>query len=113
MLAPLKLLEYRNSLLHFLGLHGKQPVSAHTPVQMDDIKQFRQFGSKTPGHPENFVTKGVEVTTGAQPEVCCQACCKLTTAAPVWAWLMVDACCPWRQGDSCCNAANGVTDWLR
>lgn len=32
---------------------------------MDDIKSFRQWGSQTPGHPENFITKGVEVTTGA------------------------------------------------
>jgi transketolase len=32
--------------------------------QMDDIKSFRQWGSQTPGHPENFITKGVEVTTG-------------------------------------------------
>lgn len=34
-------------------------------MQMDDIKEFRQWGSKTPGHPENFITEGVEVTTGA------------------------------------------------
>lgn len=33
-------------------------------VTMDDLKSFRQWGSKTPGHPENFVTEGVEVTTG-------------------------------------------------
>ncbi|HEY9692950.1 MAG TPA: transketolase [Oculatellaceae cyanobacterium] len=33
-------------------------------VTMDDIKQFRQWESKTPGHPENFMTPGVEVTTG-------------------------------------------------
>lgn len=32
---------------------------------MDDLKQFRQWESKTPGHPENFLTEGVEVTTGA------------------------------------------------
>eukprot|EP00124_Ichthyophonus_hoferi_P003534 Ihof_evm5s310 gene=Ihof_evmTU5s310 len=33
-------------------------------VSMDDLKSFRQFNSKTPGHPENFVTPGIEVTTG-------------------------------------------------
>ncbi|MCS6782707.1 MAG: transketolase, partial [Gloeomargarita sp. SKYG98] len=31
---------------------------------LEDIKQFRQWGSITPGHPENFETPGVEVTTG-------------------------------------------------
>ena len=33
-------------------------------LTLDDIKQFRQFGSRTPGHPEYRVTPGVEVTTG-------------------------------------------------
>ena len=33
-------------------------------LTLDDIKAFRQWGSKTPGHPEVHHTKGVEVTTG-------------------------------------------------
>lgn len=33
-------------------------------VSMDDIKNFRQWGSKTPGHPEYDVTPGVETSTG-------------------------------------------------
>ena len=42
------------SLLHLFGYD----------VSMDDIKNFRQFGSKTPGHPEYGHTPGVETTTG-------------------------------------------------
>lgn len=42
------------SLLHLFG-YG---------VTMEDIKQFRQLGSVTPGHPEYGWTKGVEATTG-------------------------------------------------
>ncbi|HEY9024362.1 MAG TPA: transketolase, partial [Burkholderiaceae bacterium] len=33
-------------------------------VTIDDLKQFRQWGSRTPGHPERGHTPGVEVTTG-------------------------------------------------
>lgn len=33
-------------------------------VSLDDLKQFRQWGSITPGHPERGVTPGVETTTG-------------------------------------------------
>ena len=33
-------------------------------VSMDDIKHFRQLGSRTPGHPESHITTGVETTTG-------------------------------------------------
>jgi len=33
-------------------------------LSLDDLKQFRQWGSKTPGHPERMHTAGIEVTTG-------------------------------------------------
>lgn len=33
-------------------------------MSMDDLKCFRQLDSMTPGHPENFVTPGIEVSTG-------------------------------------------------
>jgi transketolase len=33
-------------------------------VSLDDLKNFRQWGSKTPGHPENVLTPGVEMATG-------------------------------------------------
>src|SRR5690242_19595623 len=39
-------------------------LTGYSSVTLDDIKRFRQLGSKTPGHPENFITPGVETTTG-------------------------------------------------
>lgn len=39
-------------------------LSGYDSVTLEDIKQFRQWGARTPGHPENFETQGVEVTTG-------------------------------------------------
>src|SRR5678816_871386 len=42
------------SLLHLTGYD----------LSLDDIKQFRQWGSKAPGHPERGHTPGVETTTG-------------------------------------------------
>ena len=33
-------------------------------LDLEDLKQFRQLNSKTPGHPESFLTPGVEATTG-------------------------------------------------
>lgn len=42
------------SLLHLTGYD----------LTLDDLRQFRQWGSRTPGHPENHLTPGVEVTTG-------------------------------------------------
>jgi transketolase len=39
-------------------------LTGYASVTLDEIKRFRQLGSKTPGHPENFITQGVETTTG-------------------------------------------------
>src|SRR5215470_460714 len=39
-------------------------LTGNTGMTLDQIKNFRQLGSKTPGHPENFETSGVETTTG-------------------------------------------------
>ncbi|MFL0585142.1 transketolase [Sphingomonas olei] len=55
------------SLLHLAGV--KQPDGAPA-VSLDDIKAFRQLGSKTPGHPEYSHTVGVETTTGPLGQGC-------------------------------------------
>lgn len=61
------------SLLHLAGVveideHGKP--SGKPAVSLDDIKQFRQLDSKTPGHPEYRMTTGVETTTGPLGQGC-------------------------------------------
>ncbi len=43
------------ALLYLLGYES---------VSLDDIKNFRKLNYRTPGHPENFVTEGIETTTG-------------------------------------------------
>ncbi|MEL7511359.1 MAG: transketolase [Cyanobacteria bacterium J06554_3] len=48
-------------------------LTGYDSVTMDDIKQFRQWGSNTPGHPENFETAGIEVTTGPLGQGICNA----------------------------------------
>lgn len=55
------MLEY--SLLHQFG-YG---------ITLEDIKNFRQVGSKTPGHPEYGHTPGVEITTGPLGQGICNA----------------------------------------
>lgn len=51
------------SLLHIFGYK----------VSMEDIESFRQFGSRTPGHPEHGHTDGVEATTGPLGQGICNA----------------------------------------
>ncbi|NZA28224.1 transketolase [Luteimonas sp. SJ-92] len=47
------------SMLQYALLH-----LAGYDLTLEDLKNFRQLGFRTPGHPENFVTPGVETTTG-------------------------------------------------
>ncbi len=60
------------SLIHLAGLKAvnehEQPGDA--ALTIDDLKQFRQAGSKTPGHPEYRMTSGVETTTGPLGQGC-------------------------------------------
>lgn len=61
------------SLLHLAGvveIDAQGQRSGQLAISLDDIKQFRQMGSKTPGHPEYRMTTGVETTTGPLGQGC-------------------------------------------
>ena len=60
------------SLLHLSGTRriGENGPTNQEAVSLDDIKQFRQLGSVTPGHPEYSDTSGVETTTGPLGQGC-------------------------------------------
>src|ERR1044072_6169979 len=45
-------------------LYSMLYLSGVGDLTIEDVRQFRQWGSKTPGHPEVHHTVGVEVTTG-------------------------------------------------
>jgi transketolase len=55
------------AMLHLTGVRAVNPayeVLGDPSVSLDDIKNFRQLDSKTPGHPEYRWTSGIETTTG-------------------------------------------------
>lgn len=55
------------SILHLVGTKAVDPdyeILGRPSVSLDDIKRFRQFGSRAAGHPEYRWTSGVETTTG-------------------------------------------------
>ncbi len=61
------------SLLHLAGvveIDAQGQRSGLPAISLDDIQQFRQMGSKTPGHPEYRMTTGVETTTGPLGQGC-------------------------------------------
>jgi transketolase len=61
------------AILHLAGVKevtSDYRLSGEPAVSLDDIKHFRELGSKCPGHPEYHVTTGVETTTGPLGQGC-------------------------------------------
>ena len=61
------------SMLHLIGVKAvdvKYERLGELSVTLDDIKRFRQLGSKCTGHPEYHLTSGVETTTGPLGQGC-------------------------------------------
>ncbi len=61
------------SMLHLTGVRAVDTANQLLPepaVTLDDIMQFRELGSRCPGHPEYHLTTGVETTTGPLGQGC-------------------------------------------
>jgi transketolase len=62
------------SMLYLTGVKAVDPdyeIVGKPSVSLDDIKTFRQLGSRCPGHPEYHWTSGVETNHGSAWPRCC------------------------------------------
>ena len=74
------------SLIHLTGYD----------LPLEELKQFRQWGSKTPGHPEYGLTPGVEMTTGPLGQ--CGRRCGVPSLAVRPGYRAINRCVPSRLG---------------
>jgi transketolase len=61
------------AILYLAGVRrvkGDTEVTDELSISLDEIKRFRQLGSRTPGHPESDLATGVETTTGPLGQGC-------------------------------------------
>ncbi|MFK0024793.1 hypothetical protein [Streptomyces sp. NPDC090798] len=84
------------SLLHPTGVRAADPdheIPGRPALTLDDLRTFRQLGSRRPGHPEYRWTSGVETTTGPPG----QGVATSVGMAIAWKWLAAryhTACSP-------------------
>ena len=86
------------AILHLSGVkavNAKYERLGEEAVSLEDVKRFRQLGSKCPGHPEYHLTSGVETTTGPLGQGC-------GNSASAWLvrsrrWLAVQDPSLWRR----------------
>ncbi len=61
------------SVLHLTGIGRENGGHGERPIRMDELKQFRQWGSRCAGHPEHGEAPGIETTTGPLGQGFCNA----------------------------------------
>ncbi len=61
------------ALLHLTGIGREHGSHAEQPIRLEELKQFRQWGSRCAGHPEHGEAPGIETTTGPLGQGFCNA----------------------------------------